>query len=502
MLKRVFVAPDPGRMRLRSGLRAVLGIGLAVTLSGLVGHSLVAAITAGLAALLALFTVADSTVRKQAVTTALLPVVGFPVLALATSLHDHSLLRDGAFLAVVGAGVYARKWGPRGHALGIFAFMAFFMTQFLHAVPAQLPELYAAVALALLASSTVRFGFWCYERRLPPPVLPVAAPGRGLSRVTTRQAVQATAASAFALAMGQFLSEDRWYWAVGTVWWIFVNTASRGETLVRGFRRVAGTLTGIAIGLIVAVELDGAPVPTAILVAVCVFGIFYTAAVSYTWMMLAVTLMAGLLYGLLGVLDHGLLVLRLAETTAGAAGVVLAVLLVLPVTTHSTTNAWIHRAAQCVHTCTAEAAARLAGRTDADPARSVAELELLLGRVRLSLAPLVHPLSPLRGRKARARQVLALLDDCVREVRALAKIAADQEASHDARLTAACWRVERAVESLVNPEHVHTGTEAAPGAEHAAGATALGHLHAIEHALAQLAAPLSGQARPSSAGNC
>ncbi|MYV68843.1 FUSC family protein, partial [Streptomyces sp. SID2131] len=154
----MFVAPDPGLVRLRVSLRAVLGIGLAVALAELAGFSLTASITAGLAALLALFTVGDPTVRRQAVTTALLPAAGFPVLALATLLHDLPLLRDAAWLLVVFAGVYARRWGPRGHALGIFAFMQFFVTQFLHALPAQLPELYAAVALALLASGAVRFG--------------------------------------------------------------------------------------------------------------------------------------------------------------------------------------------------------------------------------------------------------------------------------------------------------------------------------------------------------
>lgn len=63
VLKRVFVAPDPGRARLRFAARAVLGIGLAVVVCGLAGHSLPAAVTGGLAALLALFTVADATVR-------------------------------------------------------------------------------------------------------------------------------------------------------------------------------------------------------------------------------------------------------------------------------------------------------------------------------------------------------------------------------------------------------------------------------------------------------
>ena len=61
--------------------------------------------------------------------------------------------------------------------------------------------------------------------------------------------------------MGQLVSEQRWYWAVGATWWIFVNTTSRGETLVRGFRRVLGTVIGIGLGLLVAVPLHGAVVP-------------------------------------------------------------------------------------------------------------------------------------------------------------------------------------------------------------------------------------------------
>ncbi|MGW0700054.1 FUSC family protein [Streptomyces sp. NPDC002867] len=492
-IKRAFSAPDPGRLRLRVSTRAVLGVGLAVAATELAGLSLVASITAGLAAMLALFTVADPTVRRQAVTTALLPAAGFPVLALATVLHGQPPARAAVWLAVVFCGVYARRWGPRGHALGIFAFMMFFVTQFLHAVPAQLPELYGAVALALAAASAVRFGAWCIERRTPPPPLPAPLPGRGLARPTTRQAFQAAAACALALAAGQFVSGDRWYWAVGTAWWIFVNTASRGETLIRGFRRVVGTVTGILAGLLVAVPVAGAPGPTAVLVAVCVFGIFYTAAPSYSWMMFFVTVMAGLLYGLLGVLHPGLLLLRLEETAVGALGAALAVALVLPVTTHTATDAWIRRAVRCVHDCTTTAARRLAGDETADPAPLAAELELLLGRVRLSLAPLVHPLSPLRARKARARRVIELLDVCAREVRGLAAVAADAQASHDARLAAACGRVEAAVHALVpaRPARPSAATEVVHVPPHHPGAeAALGHLHGLERALADLAHPV------------
>ena len=497
-VKKMFMAPDPGLARLRISLRAVLGIGLAVAASELAGLSLPASITGGLAALLALFTVGDPTVRGQAVTTALLPVVGFPVLALAATLHSVPTVRDAIWLAVIFCGVYARRWGPRGHALGIFAFMTFFITQFLHAVPGQLPQLYAAMAMALAASSVVRFGVWCIERRTPPPVTPAAPAGRGLSRPTTRQAFQATAACAFAIAAGQVLSHERWYWAVGTAWWIFVNTSSRGETLVRGFRRVVGTVTGIVAGLLIAVPLDGAPAPTAAIVAVCVWGIFYTAALSYSWMMFFVTVMAGLLYGLLGVLHPGLLGLRLAETAAGALGAALAVALILPVTTHAVTDRWVGQAVRAVHECTAAAARRLAGDRDADPAPRAAELEAMLGRVRFALAPLVHPLNPMRARKTRARQVLALLDDCARETRGLAAVAADPDASYDARLTAACGRVEAAVEVLVGavPERAVTTAEGAPGhhsaarGHHPGAEQALAHLHGLERALAALATPL------------
>ncbi len=495
MLKRMLVAPDPELLRLRTSARAVLGIGLAVAVSYLLGHSLTAAVAAGLAALLALFTVGDSSVRRQAVTTALLPAAGFPVLALAAALHGHPLARDAAFLAVVFCGVYARRWGPRGHALGIFAFMMFFATQFLHAVPDQLPQIYTSVALAVASAALVRFGVWPIERRTPPQAVAAPPPARGLARHTTRQAFQAAVACGLALAVGRLVSDERWYWAVGTTWWIFVNTASRGETLVRGFRRVVGTVTGIAVGLLVAVPLHGAPAPTAVLVALCVFGLFYSAGPSYSWMIFFVTVMAGLLYGLLGVLHPGLLALRLEQTAVGALGAAVAVAVVLPVTTHAATDAWIQRALLCVRHCAATAARRLAGDESADPAPHVAELELLLGRVRVSLAPLLHPISPLRARKDRARQVMAALDDCARQVRGLAAVAADPDASHDARLTAACQRVEAAVQRLVAPgERADLPAAALAGALHCPGAErALAHLHDLEAALASLAAPLRGK---------
>ncbi|MBW1596222.1 FUSC family protein [Streptomyces sp. JJ38] len=501
----MFTAPDPGRLRLRTASRAVLGVGLAVTVAAAAGLGTPAAITAGLAALLALFTVTDPSVAAQARTTLLLPLVGLPVLGTAALLHDAPLVRDAVFLAIVFAGVYARRYGPRGNALGIFAFMTFFVAQFLEPLPRDLPALTAALLLALAAAAAVRFAGWPIERRDPPPPVPPQGDERGLARPTTRQAVQATVACGVALLAGQALSDARWYWAVGAAWWIFVNTASRGETLVRGFRRVLGTVLGILAGLPIALPVDGALAPTALLVAVCVFGIFYTAPVSYSWMMFFVTVMVGLLYGLLGVLDSGLLVLRVGETLVGALGAALAVALVLPVTTHAATNAWIQRALVCLHRCTEESARRIAGDGSADPAARVAELELLLGRARLALAPLLHPLHPHRARKVRARRVLELLDTCAARARALAGVAADPDASQDERLTAACRRVEEAVERLLRqqgpdarrhgrtPQTVPVRVPAVAQRPDAEGA--LAHLHGLESALAGLVVPLHSAPR-------
>lgn len=110
--------------------------------------------------------------------------------------------------------------------------------------------------------------------------------------------------------------------------------------------------------------------------------------------------------------------------------------------------------------------------------------ELLYGHLGPARAP-AHP--DARPPAARPPGPPPLLDDCAREIRGLVALAADPEASHDARLAAACRRVRIAVEAL---------TEGAPNrptrTEHPPPATepALAHLHSLEHALAQLVHPL------------
>jgi hypothetical protein len=106
------------------------------------------------------------------------------------------------------------------------------------------------------------------------------------------------------------------------------------------------------------------------------------------------------------------------------------------------------------------------------------------------------------GRKRRAHRVLALLDDCAREIRGLVAVAADPVASYGTGLAAAFRRVESAVEALTEggseggSEGAATGT--AQGSLEHAGRPAepvLAHLHGLERALADLAEPLRTPSR-------
>ena len=52
--------------------------------------------------------------------------------------------------------VWVRRYGPRGFALGMAAFMPFFFTQFLKVAPAQVPWLLIAVVVGVSSTLLLR----------------------------------------------------------------------------------------------------------------------------------------------------------------------------------------------------------------------------------------------------------------------------------------------------------------------------------------------------------
>lgn len=134
---------------------------------------------------------------------------------------------------------------------------------------------------------------------------------------TSRMAVQVMIAAALAAAIGEVISASRWYWAVLTAFVIFMGTSTRGAILTRALRRVIGTLFGIMAGVPLVVAAGG---NTDALLAVCVLGVFgmlYFGPLNYLYSASFMTVMLVALYGLLGILDGGVLAHRLEETVAG-----------------------------------------------------------------------------------------------------------------------------------------------------------------------------------------
>ncbi|RPF30677.1 FUSC family protein [Streptomyces sp. TLI_185] len=245
----------------------------------------------------------------------------------------------------------------------------------------------------------------------------------GLQRPTTRAAVQVAVGSALAIVGGEFLSSQRWYWAVLTCWIVFINTASTGEILVKGYRRLLGTVLGVVAGLLLA-GLVGQHTWTAFaLVLLCVFAMFYTAPLSYTLMSFFVTAALGVLYTLLHTYSLSVLVLRVEETALGAACGIIAAAFVLPVHTDRRTNDLLVTTLDRLADVTEAAIDQLSGGEPAELLDKARDLDQALADLRTATQPLTHPVTPLRARRNTARYVVALLETCAYHARSLAAMA-------------------------------------------------------------------------------
>lgn len=245
----------------------------------------------------------------------------------------------------------------------------------------------------------------------------------GLNRISTRLAFQVAAGSALAILGGELLSAQRWYWAVLTCWVVFINTSSTGDILIKGYRRLAGTVAGVLAGGALAGVLNGDPRIAFALAITCVFGMFFTAALSYALMSFFVTTMIGLLYTLLGIFSPGVLVLRIEETALGAACGFLAAMFVLPVRASRHTDQNMITVLNRLRETLSLSIEQLTGDTKADVLHAARDMDAALDSLHASMEPLTHPVNPLRVRRQRARYVVRLLDSCAYHVRSLAAIA-------------------------------------------------------------------------------
>ncbi|KQS72895.1 hypothetical protein ASG39_03970 [Rhizobium sp. Leaf371] len=155
------LANDPAFSRLRTGLRVTLSVCLSVGLLAAL-HTLwfplpkaayALAITLSIQSGLS---VKDATMRDQFVTRLLGCGVCLGVVALAALLEGTRSVSDLVFLVLIFVATYARVFGPRGFALGMFAFMSFFIGAYLKPALGDLPLAAIGPLTALLVGQGVR----------------------------------------------------------------------------------------------------------------------------------------------------------------------------------------------------------------------------------------------------------------------------------------------------------------------------------------------------------
>lgn len=281
--------------------------------------------------------------------------------------------------------------------------------------PAQFPHGTTTSALVALGSAVHALGE-AARMTGPAPVVPAVPVVRG--PLAWRMATRVTLAAGVAMAGGMMLSPQRWFWAVITVYVVFLNARSRGDTIFRGIQRVGGTLLGIASGLALAITVAGDPSFEVGLLLSAVFGMYYFFSISYTAGIFCVTVMLGLLYGMLGSPLETVLLLRLEETAIGAVSAIVVAAFVFPARTRdqvrSSGRAVLLRLSEVV-----EASRQaLAGHSSPAPIEAMRPVDRQVADLKLALAPLTARHSLLR-RAPIERPVSALLD-CVYWARLLA----------------------------------------------------------------------------------
>ena len=153
------VGSDPGLLRLRMASRAtaalVCALGVLFLLTKATGQPVTVALLGVLITMVAGRAVNEPDPRQQQITMALLPLPAVLAITIGTLLAPHKLAADSVFVAVVFSAVYIRRFGPRGRALGMVAFMAYFFTLYLRAKTSELPWLVAAVLVGTACSFVI-----------------------------------------------------------------------------------------------------------------------------------------------------------------------------------------------------------------------------------------------------------------------------------------------------------------------------------------------------------
>jgi hypothetical protein len=217
-----------------------------------------------------------------------------------------------------------------------------------------------------------------------PAATPPAPPGP----LAWRTALQVTLASLVAMLGGMALSPQRWFWAVIAVYVVFLNARSRGDTVHKGFHRIAGTLAGLFGGLLISTAVANNEIVICVVMLAAVFGAYYLYSVSYSAAIFCVTVLLGMVYGSLNAALGPLLVLRFEETAIGVLAAGLAASFVWPIPTRHQVRLSGLAVLRSLRDVVQASLAAMDPDADPAPIEAVRRLDRQIGDLRLSLIPL------------------------------------------------------------------------------------------------------------------
>jgi hypothetical protein len=185
----------------------------------------------------------------------------------------------------------------------------------------------------------------------------------GLARYT-RNAIQIGVAAGVAIALGDLISPQRFYWAVLAAFIIFMGAHNAAEQIRKALFRVAGTVIGIGVGSLLVSAVGHHTLWSIAVILVSLFLGLYLFRVSYAFLAIAITVTVSQLYQQLGEFTNSLLVVRLEETALGSAVAIVVVMVVLPLHTRRVLRVAVRQQVEAVGRLVDHASARLAGRGD------------------------------------------------------------------------------------------------------------------------------------------
>jgi hypothetical protein len=176
------VAADPGLRRLRAAVQVILAVVLALVVALPVLTALeeppTAVAPAAVVAMTSLLAVRQGGTWDRVLTTLLMPVSATTAIALAMLTRGSTVLGEAVFLVVMFVAVYMRRFGGRATALGMVAFIGYFLALFLQATWALLPAMAGAAVVGAVTALLARFVLL--------PERPVGAWRRGVRALLAR----------------------------------------------------------------------------------------------------------------------------------------------------------------------------------------------------------------------------------------------------------------------------------------------------------------------------